>query len=128
MSRIEPLLRPLSVLVVDDLADAADTLVMVLALCGFAARAAYTSVAALRMAAADRPDAVVLEVHGPGGLELARRLRAVGGRPLLVACTTCAGDADRQRSADAGVDVHLVKPADPAVLIDVLRRYAGVPP
>ena len=32
--------------------------------------------------------------------------------------------ADRQRSEVAGVDAHLVKPVDPAVLVGVLRRFA----
>jgi CheY-like chemotaxis protein len=62
------------------------------------------------------------------GWELARRLResAVIKRPLLVAVTAAATDADRKKSDEAGVDLHLVKPVDPAALVGLVRRFGRV--
>src|SRR5207248_7922127 len=112
--------RPLSVLVVDDLADAADSTAAVLSLCGYSARAAYSGEAAVRAAGEQPPDVVLFDIHMPGmdGWELARRLRAAAGakRPLLVAVTAAGADADRRKSDEAGIDLHLVKPVDPAAL------------
>jgi CheY-like chemotaxis protein len=127
MSLLTALARPLSVLVVDDLVDAADSLAAVLVLCGFAARVATSGRAALAAALADPPDAVVLDLAMPGmdGYELARRLRACPGerRPLLVAVTGLTREEDRRRSAEAGIDLHFLKPVEPAALVGVLERF-----
>ena len=122
--------RPLSVLVVDDLVDAADTAAAVLTMCGFQARTAYSGEAAVEAAAAAPPDVVLFDIHMPGmnGWELARRLRAaaVEKRPLLVAITAAAAEDDRRKSDEAGVDLHLVKPVDPAALVGLVRRFGRV--
>src|SRR5688572_7103460 len=77
--------RRLSVLVVDDLADAAESTAAVLAPHGFAVAVATSGEAVLR-AAADPPDVVILDIMMPGmdGYELARRLRGQDGarKPL----------------------------------------------
>src|SRR5690349_12670824 len=118
--------RAPKVLVVDDLADAADSTAAVLALHGFAVAVATSGAAALRAAAADPPDAVVLDLAMPGmdGYELARRLKnqATGDRPLLIAVTGCGSEADRRKSAAAGIDLHLLKPVEPAALVAALDR------
>jgi two-component system, OmpR family, response regulator len=44
----------------------------------------------------------------------------------LIAVTGCGLEADRHKSNEAGIDLHLVKPVDPAVLVGVLRRFARV--
>ncbi|HEX4611125.1 MAG TPA: response regulator [Urbifossiella sp.] len=122
--------RPLSVLVVDDLPDAAESVAEVLSLYGFSTRVACGGSPALELAAADPPDVVLLDLLMPGmdGWELARRLKAQARvkRPLLVAVSGCGGDADRRRSAESGIDLHLVKPADPAALVGLLRRFERV--
>ena len=120
------LARPLSVLVVDDAPDAAESLAAVLALSGFAVRAATRAADALAAAAADPPDVVLLDLNMPemDGFELARRLRAHpwpgGRRPVLVAVSALGTETDRARSAGAGVDGHLVKPVDPSGLVRLL--------
>ncbi len=116
---------PLSVLVVDDDRDTAESLTELLTLHGFAARGVTTAANAER-AAADLPDAVVLDIRMPGtnGWDLARRLAGAPKPPLLIAVSGCGTDVDKLHSAEAGIQLHLVKPVDPAVLIGVLRRFA----
>src|SRR6476646_4244602 len=120
-----PSRESLSVLVVDAYRDAADSLTELLRLHGHGVQTAYHPAAAL---AADPPDVVILELRLPGtdGWELVRRMRGrpAEKQPLFVAVTTCGRDADRQKSGEAGIDLHLVKPVDPAVLVGVLRRFA----
>ena len=113
----------LTVLVVDDEPDTADSTAELLALNGFAVTAAYGGKAALRAVAGDLPDVVLLDLRMPGmdGHELAGRLAGRG--PLLVAVTGCCGEEDRRMSEAAGIDLHLVKPVDPAVLVGLLGRY-----
>lgn len=116
----------LSVLVVDDSPDAAGSTAELLALCGHDARVAGSGAAALAAAATDPPDVVLLDLGLPDmdGWEVAARLRGRPGKPpVMVAVTGFGAEGDRRRSADAGVDLHLVKPA---VLVGVLRRFERV--
>jgi two-component system OmpR family response regulator len=110
----------LSVLVVEDQEDAARSTAELLTLCGHAVRVARCGPDALAEAATSVPDVVLLDIGLPGmsGWEVAQRLRgtAPGKQPVVVALTGYAAEADRWRSADAGVDLHLVKPADPGAL------------
>ncbi|HEX4611240.1 MAG TPA: response regulator, partial [Urbifossiella sp.] len=116
------------VLVVDDDPDAAESTATLLDLAGFDARTATTGEDALRQAEDAPPNAVFLDLMMPGmdGYELARRLReqVPGRRPFLVAVSGCALPDDHRRSADAGLDLHLAKPVEPAVLVGVLKRFA----
>ncbi len=111
--------RAPSVLVVDDYADAADTLAEVLTAFEYCARAVYSLDEALVALAADDPSVVILEPemgHG-AGWELAARF-GPGPRPVLVAVTTNRASAERCRAA--GFTAHLVKPCSPAELLEVL--------
>ncbi|MNR55244.1 Gliding motility regulatory protein [compost metagenome] len=62
-------------------------------------------------------------MHDMDGYELARRLRAAHGAqcPKLVVVSGWGQPDDRRRSADAGVDAHLVKPVGLEQLQEVLR-------
>ena len=119
---------PLRVLVVDDLADAADSLVLLLRLSGHEATAAYDGVSALAAAEALGPDAVFLDLGLPGldGLAVARRLRERPGsdRVLLVALTGHGQAEDRRRSLLAGFDAFLLKPCDPRDVESLLAGWA----
>jgi CheY-like chemotaxis protein len=71
---------------------------------------------ALARASRSLPDVVLLDIGMPGmdGYTVARALRELqGGRDLLVIALTGYGSAnDRRKSADSGIDHHLVKPVD----------------
>jgi CheY-like chemotaxis protein len=120
----------LSVLVVDDDPDTADTLTDLLNLTGHRARAAHGGIEAQRLAAAEWPDVVILDLAMPGvdGWELAHRLHPVPPRPrpLLIAVTGCGGADDRRRAREAGIDLYLLKPVGLDVLEPVLLRFRRV--
>jgi PAS domain S-box-containing protein len=115
---------PRRILVVDDNADAADTLAMVLSLRGYDVRVARDGPAALRAAGEFHPELVLLDIGLPGmdGYAVARALRAepAEGRVRLVALTGYGREEDRRRSAEAGFDDHLVKPIAPETLLELL--------
>ena len=115
--------RPLSVLVVDDDADTATGLTELLGLYGFSARAAYSGREALAAAESEPPDLVLLDLRMPRmtGWELAKALNALPEPPVLVAVSGVGGAAALERSASAGIRLHLVKPVDPPTLVDILR-------
>jgi PAS domain S-box-containing protein len=114
------------VLVVDDNVDAADSLGTVLELAGHAVRVTHDGSAALLQAQAWSPHAVMLDIGMPGldGFEVARRLRTLSeGRPLLLVAITGWGNEDmRQQARQAGFDLHLTKPVEPAAVVDLLAR------
>jgi CheY-like chemotaxis protein len=129
MSRHDPIRHPLSVLVVDDFVDTAETEVELLALQGHAVRVALSGQDALRCVDEERPDVVLLDIRMPGlnGYDVARLIRercaGQGKQLIIVAVTGCGSEADRVHAAESGFDLHLVKPVDPALLIGLLDRF-----
>lgn len=78
------------------------------------------------------PDLVILDIMlpGMGGLQVARRVAASRGIPIIM--LTARGDEDDVlRGFDAGADDYLVKPFSPKVLVArvgaVLKRSRGEP-
>jgi CheY-like chemotaxis protein len=117
--------HPLSVLVVDDDPDGAESLAQLLHLSGYDARFACTCEEALDLAAAFAPDVLILEPGLPciDGYETAKRLCALcAERPLLIALTGYQQLEGRSRAE--GFDHHFLKPVQPGVLTELLRRYA----
>ncbi|HSK10669.1 MAG TPA: ATP-binding protein, partial [Vicinamibacterales bacterium] len=119
------------VLIVDDNADAAELLAMLLRREGHDVLVALDGLAALDLARAHPPDTILLDLGMPAmdGFELGRRVR---GEPalaqtMLVALTGYGGDDDRERTRAAGFDHHLVKPVDMDVLCKVLQQERAAP-
>jgi signal transduction histidine kinase/ActR/RegA family two-component response regulator len=116
------------VLLVDDNADAADTMARLLALTGYEVRTAADGPAALALLDTFAPDIGLLDIGLPGmdGYELARRLRAdPRSRAMrLIALTGYGREPDRRRSAEAGFDEHFVKPVVVERLLELLAQPA----
>ncbi len=112
------------ILVVDDLVASAETLMTLLEMEGFEVRTANEGATALRVAQEFRPDVVLLDIGLPGmnGFEVAQRLRDLPccREALLVALTGYGEAESRSRSAQAGFDFHMVKPADVNLLLSML--------
>lgn len=102
------------ILVVDDNADSANSLAMILNISGHVAEPVYTPAEALERAAVFDPEVVLLDIGLPGmdGYELARQLRVRGSKARLVAVTGYGQPGDFRRAQEAGFDAHLVKPVD----------------
>jgi CheY-like chemotaxis protein len=102
-----------------------------LGLMGHEVRSADDGLAALEVAAAFRPDLVLLDIGMPrlDGYEVCRRLRAEPWSEgvLIVAVTGWGQEADKQRARDAGFDLHLTKPMDHGALFDFLESRRGPP-
>jgi CheY-like chemotaxis protein len=117
----------LSILVVDDNTDSADSMAELLDCMGHYARAAYSGTEALRIVAEWIPNVVILDLlmREMNGWELASRLRqSLSTRhSLMIAMTGCQGDSVRQRSTEAGIDLHLTKPVCFATLQNILERF-----
>jgi two-component system, sensor histidine kinase len=123
--RIAPLPQR-RILIVDDSRDGGESLAMLLRVLGAEVALAHSGRHALECVNTFRPDVVLLDIGMPGmdGYEVARRIR---GNPAnrhmqLIALTGWGQDEDRQRSAAAGFNHHLVKPAD----VDQLRQLLSV--
>lgn len=119
-------LRPLDVLVVDDNADAAKVLGLLVELFGHRARVAHSGHSAIEAVEGRRPDLVFLDIGLPDldGYEVCRRMKPLIPQARLVALTGWGSDGDKQRSREGGFYDHLVKPVEPSAirtLLDQLR-------
>jgi signal transduction histidine kinase/ActR/RegA family two-component response regulator len=114
------------VLVVDDNADAANTLCSILELFGHKVRCVYDGVSTLAVAESFRPDVILLDIGLPGmdGYAVARAIRAHPAlrSTRLIAVTGYGQGTDRERSLAAGFDQHLTKPVDADRLHRLLMR------
>ena len=112
------------ILVVDDNADAAESLAALLSISGHETRMAHDGPEALQQAERFHPDIVFLDIGMPtlDGHETAKLIRKQpwGKDMVLVALTGWGQHEDRRRSKDAGFNHHLVKPADPVVVEKLL--------
>ena len=114
------------ILVVDDNADIATSMVDLLALDGHETLMAQDGLEAVAKAASFRPHVILLDIGLPNlnGYEACRRIREQAWtQDLLIIAMTGWGQAgDRRKSADAGFDNHCVKPVDHAVLMNLLNQ------
>jgi CheY-like chemotaxis protein len=112
------------VLLVEDGADAREILRMILEQSGYLVTCAADGPGGVEAALRCRPAVALVDIGLPGydGYEVARKIRAApaGASVLLVALTGYGQPADRRRAEEAGFDLHLVKPVDPARLVALI--------
>ncbi len=118
------------ILVVDDNRDAADSLALLLMSEGHTADVVYRSTEVLDRLGMHHFDIVLLDIGMPemNGFEVAHAIRARHGNALkLIALTGYGLPEDRERTAAAGFDAHLVKPVDLEMLLSCVagRRAHG---
>lgn len=123
---VEKPTHSLRVLVVDDNLDQAQSAALLLRASGHEVQVAFSGTTALEVALEFQPNVVLLDIGLPemDGYEVARHLRQnpQTKHVRLVALTGYGQDTDRQRSAAAGFDAHLVKPVDPRKLEGILSN------
>jgi signal transduction histidine kinase len=117
------------VLVVEDNADAAESTMLLLRELGHEVAVITDGAEAVEGARAFRPDVVLLDIGLPGmdGFELAGALRSMPEtrRARIIAVSGYGQEKDRVRSAQAGFDLHLVKPVDPARLAEAIGAVSA---
>ncbi len=114
------------ILLVDDNRDAADSLAMLLEMCGHEVTIAYDGSEALHVAPRCRPHIALIDLAMPGmdGFEVVRAMRGVAGTEAtrFVALTGFGQPTDRQQTEAAGFDAHLVKPVELETLFSTIAR------
>jgi DNA-binding response OmpR family regulator len=111
------------VLVVDDVADAAEAMAELLELDGYEVRTARDGLHALQVTAEFRPHCVLLDIGMPrmDGFELAKLMRErFGDDIVLIAITGRAEENSRVSQTFDRVDHYFLKPVDPDELRKVL--------
>jgi CheY-like chemotaxis protein len=112
------------ILVVEDNADALESLGLLLEIEGHEVRKAQDGVSALTIAEEFHPEAVLLDIGLPhmDGFEVIQHLRAqTHTHQVVVVALTGYGQAeDRRRTAEAGFDHHLIKPVDPKEVMAIV--------
>jgi hypothetical protein len=123
------------VVVVDDEEDAREMIATTLHDYGAQVQSASSGAEAIALLArrepGERPDVLVCDIGLPGedGYAVLRRVRTLpieqGGAIPAVAVTAYARVEDRLRALQAGFQMHVAKPVEPAELVTVLASVVG---
>jgi PAS domain S-box-containing protein len=115
-------------LILDDNADAAQTLGALMEASGHAVRLAYTGRQAIDMAGEFAPQLAFLDIGLPdiSGHEVAQQLRRRHPDMVLVALTGWGSDGDRRQSEQAGFDFHLTKPVTMDAINGLFPNLVGL--
>jgi signal transduction histidine kinase/ActR/RegA family two-component response regulator len=120
--------RPRRVLVIEDNADAAESMRAVLRTDHHEVEVVHDGAAGLAKLEDFRADVVLLDIGLPrmDGYMVAHAIRErfalAGRRPKLLALTGYGQDDDRQAALRAGFDGHLAKPVDPRLLLQIMAE------
>ena len=121
----------LRVLVVDDNVDLVEMLALMVEASGHQVRKAFDGRSAVSAALEYQPHVVLLDVGMPdmSGIDVAKELRRHPemAATRIVALTGWGQAEDRHRTADAGFDDHVTKPADPERLRRLLQGFGAEP-
>lgn len=114
------------ILIIEDNRDSADSLRLLLSLLGHEVQVAYTGPEGVQIAFAWEPDVVLSDIGLPGldGYGVARELRRNPGtsKARLIAITGYGREDDRRLAEESGFERLLTKPAEPAVLLQLLSQ------
>ncbi|HEY5799389.1 MAG TPA: ATP-binding protein [Burkholderiaceae bacterium] len=114
------------ILIVDDNADAAEMLAMLLDASGYRTQIEHGAHAALDRARSFRPDVCLLDIGLPemDGIELARHLRSrtETAHAQLIAVSGYGQEQDRKKGLEGGFDYYMVKPVDTDKLLALLAK------
>ena len=128
-----PSLDRVQVLVVEDNDDTRDFIAMVLEQFGADVTATASVNDAIKCLQWWTPDVLVSDIGMPeqDGYSLIRQVRDLeqrkGGKIAAIALTAYAAETDRMQTHEAGFQMHLAKPIDPAELVAVVAELAGIP-
>jgi PAS domain S-box-containing protein len=120
-----------TVLLVEDAADARDLIALMMRERGAQVSTASNAVEAMERLKESLPDVLVSDIGLPGedGHALLRRVRtwaeARDQWVPAIALTAYASAEDARRAYRAGFQVHMSKPLEPAMLIEAVARLAG---
>lgn len=111
------------ILIVEDDVDTAETMARLLTMCGHIVQIARNGYQAIELAHRQPPGYVLLDLGLPGldGYAVAARLRSELAGPFTIIAVTGHGqEEDRLRACEAGINYHLLKPADPSAVLSLL--------
>ena len=102
----------MKILIIEDEANIVQLIRLYLEQAGFTVLAASDGAAGLELHAREHPDLVILDLMLPkmDGIEVARKLRAVGKATPILMLTARDTEKDKIRGLDVGADDYLTKP------------------
>jgi DNA-binding response OmpR family regulator len=119
--------QPLHVLLVDDQPKGLESLDFRLKRAGYRTSLAENGELALQLAKRDPPALVILDVSMPelNGYQTCRELKKLRPDLPVIIFTGKSDPADRFWASECGADAFIVKPADPAVVMQKLTELLG---
>ena len=123
-----PSLSGLTILVVEDEADAREMVTLILEQCGAKILAANSVEPAFILFSQHQPDLLISDISMPNedGYALIRQIRSsTGDRAEIpaIALTAYAREEDKEQTLKAGFDLHLSKPIEPFQLLEALTQF-----
>jgi CheY-like chemotaxis protein len=122
-------LSGLRVLVVDDEPDTRELLSFILKQAGADVTAVGSAARAIDVLGDLRPDVIISDIGMPvsDGYALIRTVRKLPGLAKVptIALTAFAGTAPRALAEEAGFDVHLAKPVEPAIIVEAIAKLTS---
>src|SRR5262245_54873680 len=129
MGKASPQPTAIRVLIVEDHKDTRMSLAALLRYERYTVVTVANGLVALEMAKLYPPNVVLLDIGLPDmdGYQVAEELRSqhVEGALYIAAVTGYGSPADKQRAAEAGIDVHVTKPADPLAIIRLIEDFTS---
>ncbi|MGD0959814.1 MAG: response regulator [Methylomonas sp.] len=117
------------IMVVDDYADAAESLAFVLLSDGHNVEIAYCGIKAIELAKVFQPRIALIDIGLPDldGYQVANQLRTFPEtkNTILIAVTGYGQDKDRERAYAEGFDHHMLKPVDFEKLSALIQNWGG---